>query len=152
MLIYLNRTGFNGLCRAGVTLHMARSKLRAGGGAAGERLRHDPPYAAKPPSPTTAQSWRIAAGWCSAIVAAAAARVGDPLNSECSARRLYRAPDAVAGLRVHRVPARRAINSRAAGRGVIDELLITNSRRAMIELPPGRMLRAGLRTARRRRA
>jgi len=31
-----------------------------------------------------------------------------------------------AGLRCLRVPARRAINSRASGRGVIEELLVTN--------------------------
>jgi hypothetical protein len=36
-----------------------------------------------------------------------------------------RAEARAAGLRVHRVPARRAINSKADRRGVVDELLLT---------------------------
>jgi DNA adenine methylase len=40
---------------------------------------------------------------------------------------LYRAPAARrAGLRLHRIPARRAINSKATGRGTIDEYIISN--------------------------
>jgi hypothetical protein len=35
-----------------------------------------------------------------------------------------------AGLRVRRVPARRAINSRASARGPVDELIITNAPKA----------------------
>jgi len=38
-----------------------------------------------------------------------------------------RADARAAGLQVHRVPARRAINTRADRRGVVDELLVTSS-------------------------
>jgi DNA adenine methylase len=38
-----------------------------------------------------------------------------------------RAEARAAGLQVHRVPARRAINTRADRRGVIDELLVTTA-------------------------
>jgi hypothetical protein len=40
---------------------------------------------------------------------------------------LYRAPEARrAGLETYRIPARRAINSKAASRGTVDEYIISN--------------------------
>jgi hypothetical protein len=40
---------------------------------------------------------------------------------------LYGVPEARrAGLRTHRIPARRAINSKGAGRGTVDEYIISN--------------------------
>jgi hypothetical protein len=46
-----------------------------------------------------------------------------------------------AGLTVQRVPARRAINSRASARGAVDELIISNVRKGLSAVRP-RMLRA----------
>jgi DNA adenine methylase len=45
-----------------------------------------------------------------------------------------------AGLVVQRVPARRAINSRATRRGPVDELIITNARAKPLDHVPIRML------------
>jgi hypothetical protein len=52
-----------------------------------------------------------------------------------------------AGLQVRRVPARRAINSRASLRGPVDELIITNAARVKLATVPRRatMARARLR-------
>jgi hypothetical protein len=73
-------------------------------------------------------------------VIGAAQRGATVLLSNSSApliERLYQTADAVsAGLRIHRVAARRAINSRAAARGAVDELLITNSTREVARVPP----------------
>ena len=56
----------------------------------------------------------------------------------------YRAPLArQAGLSIHRVPVRRAINSRAALRGPVDELIITNA--AAIAARKLRMAKGALR-------
>ena len=46
-----------------------------------------------------------------------------------------------AGLRLERVPARRAINSRASARGTVDELIISNVHQPLERVKP-RMLRA----------
>jgi TPP-dependent trihydroxycyclohexane-1,2-dione (THcHDO) dehydratase len=54
------------------------------------------------------------------------------------------APIRAAGLVMHRVPARRAINSRAASRGPVDELIVTNAAAAGTRKLPLRMLRARL--------
>jgi DNA adenine methylase len=49
-----------------------------------------------------------------------------------------------AGLEMHRVQARRVINSRAGLRGPVDELIVTNSPARAVADVPIRMLRAGL--------
>ena len=53
-----------------------------------------------------------------------------------------------ANLRIRRVPARRAINSCATGRGAVDELIITNVKSRLAGIRP-RMLRAQPRAKRR---
>jgi DNA adenine methylase len=170
MLVYLNRTGFNGLfrlnaqgafnvpagrygrvricdaeniralagalSRLGVRLTVspfARAVEEAG---AGDFVYLDPPYA--PVSRTAQFTSYTAAGFGPAEQAALqraaiglAARGAFVLLSNSVAshiRHLY--ADNVdarsAGLRARRVRARRAINSRAAGRGPVFEYLITN--------------------------
>lgn len=169
MLIYLNRTGFNGLFRlnrrgefnvpAGryvnprisdpAHLRQVAASLRAPGvtvglesfeaslarAAAGAFVYCDPPYA--PLSKTAIFAHYTAGGFGAAdqerlrdAVVAAATRGAAVVVSNSSApliERLYTADVARrANLRVERVPARRAINSRATSRGPVDELLITN--------------------------
>jgi hypothetical protein len=51
---------------------------------------------------------------------------------------------------VHRVPARRAINSRASLRGPVDELIVTNARPHTLDRVTPRMARAAAGTKRRR--
>jgi DNA adenine methylase len=197
MLIYLNRTGFNGLFRlnrrgefnvpagryinprisdpshlravaaslraADVTMALEpfeASLARAGRGAF---VYCDPPYA---PLSKTASFANYTADGFGAVdqqrlrdaIVAAARRGAAVVVSNSSApliEALYTAEDARgAKLRVIRVPARRAINSRATSRGPVDELLITNVERQpalravegprSLEVKP-RMARAGLR-------
>jgi DNA adenine methylase len=120
---------------------------------AGDFVYGDPPYA--PLSPTASFAQYTAGGFGPAdqralrdVMAAAASRGATVIISNSSAPsilRLYGAPVArAAGLRVHRVPARRSINSRAAARGPVDELVITNARRRLDDLPAPVMLRAGM--------
>lgn len=170
MLIYLNRTGFNGLfrlnSRGAFNVPAGRyanprvcdePTLRAAAGALSRervRLRDaafdevladarrgdfiylDPPYA--PLSVTSSFTAYTEAGFGDAdqrrlrdVIVSLAARGCHVLLSNSTApivRALYEhdAAAARAGLRVHRVRARRAINARGARRGPIDELLITN--------------------------
>jgi DNA adenine methylase len=195
MLIYLNRTGFNGLYRlnrrgefnvpagryadprvsdpehlrrvaatlaaTGVTLEYGSFEIALSDAGAGDFVYCDPPYA--PLSPTAAFAHYTAGGFSELDqarlqrhVVAAAARGATVVLSNSSApiiERLYRAPEArKVGLDVQRVPARRAINSRAALRGAVDELLVTNAQRITgrgAKLP---MARATLKTAARKRA
>jgi DNA adenine methylase len=195
MLIYLNRTGFNGLyrlnrfggfnvpagryaapricdephlrsvastlARPGVSLAHGSFERALAGAGRGDFVYCDPPYA--PLSATASFAHYTAGGFgereqalLQRAIVGAARRGATVLVSNSSAPlidRLYREPTAAAaGQRIHRVPARRAINSRASARGPVDELLITNSRRAALDVPAARMLRAGLPAARRRRA
>ncbi len=189
MLIYLNRTGFNGLFRlnrrgefnvpAGryenpricdpAHLHQVASALRRDGvtidvGSFEASLAHassgafvycDPPYA--PLSRTASFAHYTADGFGPADqerlrdgIVSAARRGAAVVVSNSSApliASLYTSAQARrAGLRVVRVPARRAINSRAASRGPVDELLITNTDRQPLSLAvKPRMARAGLR-------
>jgi DNA adenine methylase len=189
MLIYLNRTGFNGLFRLnrrgefnvpagryanprisdpthlrqvaaslrghGVTMALESFEVSLARAAAGAFVYCDPPYA--PLSKTAAFANYTADGFGPTdqerlrdAVIAAATRGALVVVSNSSApliEALYTADVARrAHLRVERVAARRAINSRATSRGPVDELLITNVARrpASLNVKP-RMARAGLR-------
>ena len=174
MLIYLNRTGYNGLYRlnargefnvpAGryaapricdadnlrqVAAAFGRARLRLQAGTfdrvltrarPGDFIYLDPPYA---PLSATARFTSYTAGGFGPkdqvrlrdLVVDLARRGCQVLLSNSTApeiRELYvddrRAR--AAGLRAHEVPARRAINSRASGRGPVMEYLIANIRPA----------------------
>jgi DNA adenine methylase len=187
MLIYLNRTGYNGLFRlnrqgafnvpagryadpricdaehvrsvarafgaSGVSINCAAFDVTLSGAGARDFVYCDPPYA--PLSRTSSFSQYTADGFTmrhqqalQQAVVGAARRGAVVLLSNSSApevKEAYRAPEAQrAGLRVRRVPARRAINSRASRRGPVDELIVTNAaavhgrlRMARAELRPG---------------
>ena len=184
MLIYLNRTGFNGLFRlnrrggfnvpAGryanpcicdaehirqvatafsadrVSLDCAPFEAAIREAGKGDFVYCDPPYA--PVSPTANFASYTADGFSlldqhrlQRAVIAAASRAALVVISNSSAPDIlaaYTAPTARrAGLLIRRVPARRAINSRAARRGPVDELVISNA----VALGRLRMAAAGLR-------
>jgi len=104
---------------------------------AGDFVYCDPPYA---PLSVTSQFAHYTAGGFTPLdhvrlhqaVVDASARGALIVMSNSSAPQITAAYTGYAarraGLRVERVPARRAINSRAAGRGPVDELIISNSR------------------------
>lgn len=184
MLIFLNRTGFNGLFRlnrdGGFNVPAGRYRdpricdpahIRA----VAEILRRpgvsimhrsfdaalhdagtddfvycDPPYA--PLSRTSSFASYTAAGFAASdqqrlmqAVVGACRRGAHVVVSNSSAPEIelaYRSRAArQVKIHVHRVPARRAINSRAASRGPVDELIITNVRAALDDVRP-RMLKA----------
>ena len=170
MLIYLNRTGYNGLFRLNASGHfnvppgrydrpriLDRARLQAASAAlsdprvrmqhapfdqiladaaAGDFVYFDPPYA--PLSATANFRHYTARGFgdddqqrLQRIVIALAARGVHVLLSNSTApavTRLYEGnPDALAaGLRSSRHPARRSVNSRANGRGAVEELVVSN--------------------------
>jgi DNA adenine methylase len=193
MLIFLNRTGFNGLFRLnrqgafnvpagryitpricdpghlravaeafrapGVTItHRPFADALADAGA-GDFVYCDPPY--EPLSRTASFASYTAQGFTMfdqrslvEAVAAACGRGAQVVVSNSSAPAIeeaYTSPRAVrAGLRIRRVAARRAINSRASARGTVDELIITNVRPSLSDVRPlmARMQpRPGRRTA-----
>jgi DNA adenine methylase len=194
MLIYLNRTGFNGLFRLnrrgefnvpagryenprisdpahlrqvaaalgapGVTIEPGSFEPLLDGAREGAFVYCDPPYA--PLSRTASFAHYTAGGFGPGDqarlrdgIVAAASRGAAVLVSNSSApiiEALYSSVEARrARLQVIRVPARRAINSRATSRGPVDELLITNTERQLLSLDlKPRMARAGLRRAARR--
>jgi DNA adenine methylase len=171
MLIFLNRTGFNGLFRlnrdgafnvpAGryarpkicdadllrrvaatfrrddVTLACVPFDTAIAEAGAGDFVYCDPPYA---PLTRTACFAHYTAGGFGAFdqarlqraVLDACARGASVVVSNSSAQEVLDLYDTRAarraGLEVHRVPARRAINSRADARGPVDELIISNVR------------------------
>ena len=169
MLIYLNRTGFNGLFRlnkAGAFnvpagryanprildethLQQVAAALRSRGvtlihgsfegalleAARGDFVYCDPPYA--PVSRTACFASYTARGFTSndqvrlqrALVEAATRGAHVVLSNSCAPEieRLYSTREARrAQLRIERVFARRAINSRATSRGPVTELVVTN--------------------------
>ena len=172
MLIYLNRTGYNGLFRVnraggfnvppgrydrpriadatllrnvsatlsapGVTVSLAPFESVLDRATGGDFVYLDPPYA---PLTTTANFRSYTAqGFGEAdqarvqqVMLALARRGVHVLLSNSSAPLIVdlferRADARDAGLQVHRVAARRAINTRADRRGAIDELLVTNAK------------------------
>jgi DNA adenine methylase len=184
MLIYLNRTGYNGLFRLnrqggfnvpagrytnpsicepdhvqgvaqalaepGVSLECMRFDEVLDDARTGDFIYCDPPYA---PLSRTASFAQYTAGGFNALdqrrlqtaVVAAARRGAMVLLSNSTAPEIeaaYRDASARgAGLTIDRVAARRAINSRGALRGPVDELIITNAATAHGKL---RMARAHL--------
>jgi DNA adenine methylase len=192
MLIFLNRTGFNGLFRlnrsggfnvpAGryadpricdeshlravadtfashdISLELASFDDTLASVGDGDFVYCDPPYA--PLSRTSSFASYTAAGFGPAdqvrlqrAVVAACQRGATVIVSNSSAAEildLYTAPEAqAAGLVVHRVAARRSINSRAMARGPVDEFLISNVAGPLRMVQPA-MLRAQLDETRRR--
>jgi len=171
MLIYLNRTGYNGLfrlnqrgafnvpvgryadpricdashirqvasalTRGGVTLDCVPFEDVLADARAGDFVYCDPPYA---PLSRTASFAHYTAGGFGApdhvrlqkTILTAAVRGAMVVVSNSSAPEIeaaYTTPAArLAGLLVERVPARRAINSRATRRGPVDELVIANAK------------------------
>jgi DNA adenine methylase len=192
MLIFLNRTGFNGLFRLnrqggfnvpagrytdpricdeahlravaaalsspGVAIELApffETIARAGDG---DFVYCDPPYA--PLSRTSSFANYTADGFSSfdqrrlqQVVTKACLRGAHVVLSNSSATEiiaLYTAPEAQkAGLRMARVPARRAINSRASSRGPVAELIVSNVNRDDLRAVRPRMAAASLRAKRR---
>ena len=169
MLIFLNRTGFNGLYRLnrrgdfnvpagrytepricdeahlrqiaatfrrrGVSIEYRAFDATLASAGAGDFVYCDPPYA--PLSRTSSFASYTADGFTARdqqrlrdAVIAACRRGAQVVLSNSSAAEIvlaYSSADARnAGLTIRRVPARRAINSRAASRGPVDELIITN--------------------------
>jgi DNA adenine methylase len=184
MVIFLNRTGFNGLFRLnrnggfnvpagrytdpricdeahlravaaalagpGVNIELKPFDQTLAEAGAGDFVYCDPPYA--PLSRTSNFAHYTADGFTAfdqrrlqQAVVAACLRGAFVVVSNSSAVEIvrgYTAPDAQrAGLRVRRVPARRAINSRASSRGPVDELIISNVKRGVLGTVRPRMAR-----------
>ena len=170
-LIYLNRTGYNGLFRlnksGGYNVPAGRyvrpaivkaDRLRAASAALADRrvsircapfdeavapatpgafVYFDPPYA--PLGPTANFRQYTAHGFSdddqarlqdlAVTLAARGVHVLLSNSSAASIERLYTGRTAAsAGLRLRRVPARRAINTRADRRGYVDEVVVSNLR------------------------
>lgn len=145
----------------GVSLVLGDFQEALSGAGAGDFVYCDPPYA--PLSRTASFASYTADGFTAAdqeclqacVVTAASRGATILLSNSCTPEieELYQTDAARrAGLVVHRVPARRAINSRATSRGPVDEVVVTNAvRRAALDVPV-QMLQAGLRRQARRRA
>ena len=186
MLIFLNRTGFNGLfrlnrvgafnvpagryrdpkiCDGDHVREIAKVLQRPGvaiehrgfedaldDAGEGDFVYCDPPYA--PLSRTSSFANYTAAGFATldqqrltdAVVRAChrGARIVVSNSSAPEIESAYRTRAArQAKIAVHRVPARRAINSRASSRGPVDELIITNVPAALAAVRPRMVKVAG---------
>jgi DNA adenine methylase len=187
MLIFLNRTGFNGLFRLnrsggfnvpvgrysdpqicdethlravaaaltspGVRIEIAPFDRTLTEASRGDFVYCDPPYA--PLSRTSNFANYTAEGFTGfdqrrlqQAVIAACARGAFVVVSNSSATEILRAYTTLeaqkVGLEVSHVPARRAINSRAASRGPVDELIISNVKQAALAGVRTRMLAMAL--------
>jgi DNA adenine methylase len=195
MLIFLNRTGFNGLFRLnrqgafnvpagryddpricdeahlravaaalgrpGVSIALRPFEATLAMARQGDFVYCDPPYA--PLSRTACFASYTADGFTAddqlrlrQAVVEACARGASVVVSNSSAHEILRAYGSGearnAGLVMRRVPARRAINAKAASRGPVDELIISNvarvaDARARLDALRPRMLRARSRRA-----
>jgi DNA adenine methylase len=188
MLIFLNRTGFNGLFRLnrsgafnvpagrysepricdpahlrtvaeafrapGVTLELSGFEAVLADAGPGDFVYCDPPYAPLSRTSnfahytaggfTTFDQWRLQ----QAVIAACSrgARVVVSNSSASEILKAYTTLDAQkVQLKISRVPARRAINSRATSRGPVDELIISN----VLDAVRPRMAKASLKSRRR---
>ncbi len=185
MLIYLNRTGFNGLFRLnqrgefnvpagryvnpricdpghlrgvaealgepGVSIDVGSFETSLADARRGDFVYCDPPYA--PLSRTSSFASYTAGGFDAGdqrrlqqAVVAAARRGAHVVVSNSSASMilsLYTSREARnAGLELRRVAARRAINSSAALRGPVDEIIVTNGAAGSLKLMRPRMAKA----------
>jgi DNA adenine methylase len=188
MLIFLNRTGFNGLFRLnrdgvfnvpvgryeepricqvehvravaevfrrpGVSIELSPFERTLATTGDGDFVYCDPPYA--PLTRTSRFASYTAEGFGAAeqaslarAVLGACRRGASVVLSNSSAKDILdlysAAPAKQAGLRISRVAARRAINSRASSRGPVSELVITNvpsGRRARLAATPLHMAKA----------
>jgi len=141
------------LSGAGVTLECMLFDAALGDTGEGDFVYCDPPYA---PLSRTAHFAHYTAGGFDgsdqarllAALLTGARRGASILLSNSSAPAMVKAytaaPVRAAGLVLHKVPARRAINSRAALRGPVDELILTNAPAGARMQVPLRMLRAPL--------
>ena len=184
MLIFLNRTGFNGLFRLnrlggfnvpagryrepricdpdhiravaavlrrpGLAIEHRGFEAALGEAGAGDFVYCDPPYA--PLSRTSSFANYTAAGFAAMdqqrlreAIVAACRRGAHVVMSNSSAPEIESAYQTraarLARIAIHRVPARRAINSRASSRGPVDELIITNVHPSLAAVRP-RMAKA----------
>jgi DNA adenine methylase len=191
MLIFLNRTGFNGLFRLnrqggfnvpagrytnpricdethlrlvsralaspGVTLALQPFDRTLDEAGAGDFVYCDPPYA--PLSRTSSFANYTADGFTAfdqrrllQKVVAACKRGAHVVVSNSSAAEIlnaYTAPEAQkVGLEVTRVPARRAINSKAASRGPVDEVIVSNVKVAALDRVKVKMAKSGIKAKR----
>ena len=144
------RTVAEALRAPGVTLELRAFDASLAEAGEGDFVYCDPPYA--PLSRTASFASYTADGFnafdqkrLQQAVIAACARGARVVLSNSSAPEIvtvYSTREArAAGLRIRRVPARRAINSRASARGPVDELIITNVPAALEQVQP-RMLQA----------
>jgi DNA adenine methylase len=192
MLIFLNRTGFNGLFRlnrrggfnvpAGrytdpricdetnirsvaaalgqprVSITLSAFDQTLAGTRRGDFVYCDPPYA--PLSRTSSFAHYTAGGFTSfdqwrlqQAVVAACRRGARVVVSNSSASEIVKAYTTLeaqkALLEIRPVPARRTINSRASARGPVDELIISNVKRAALNAVKPRMIPARLKERRR---
>lgn len=127
------------LSRPGVSLEVTTFEAALDQAGAGDFIYLDPPYA--PMSSTASFTAYTAGGFgpddqsalqrCVVALARRGAFVLASNSATPAIRSLYAASEEAraAGLRAHTVEARRAINSRASGRGAVREYLITNVRR-----------------------
>jgi DNA adenine methylase len=134
------------LRETGAVLRCAPFDAALHGTGIGDFIYCDPPYA--PLSRTSSFAHYTAGGFgpteqirLQEAVAAAARRGAHVIVSNSSAPEIERGYTR-AGLSVGRVPARRAINSRASLRGPVDELIITNAPVDTFARVKPRMLRA----------